>query len=97
MKMHNPPHPGLFIVETFLKPYNISARHLANDLNVSPSTLNRILQEKSGISPEMAIRLSIALKLSPEMWMKMQSQYDLWHAEKKIDGSKVHELQLQVV
>ena len=97
MKMHNPPHPGQFIVETFLKPYNISARHLANDLNVSPSTLNRILQEKSSISPKMAIRLSIALKLSPEMWMKMQAQYDLWHAEKKIDGSKIHELQLQAV
>ena len=58
MSMHNPPQPGEFIQATYLEPYNISGRHLAAKLNVAASTLNRVLNLQSGISPEMALRLS---------------------------------------
>ena len=61
MTMHNPPHPGEFIRSVYLEPFKLSARALAEKLAVSPSTLNRIITGKSGISPEMALRLSKAL------------------------------------
>jgi addiction module HigA family antidote len=63
--MHNPPHPGEFIREVYLEPNGITGRQLAAKLGVSPSTLNRVLQGTSGISPEMALRLSKALGRSP--------------------------------
>ncbi len=60
MPMHNPPHPGEFIQVTYLEPFNISGRFLAEKLNVAASTLNRVLKMQSGISPEMALRLAKA-------------------------------------
>lgn len=65
MSMHNPPHPGEFITEVYLEPNNLSGRELAAKLGVAPSTLNRILTGSSGISPEMALRLSKALGRPP--------------------------------
>ena len=66
----------------------MSSRALAENLNVAPSTLNRVITGKSGISAEMALRLSMALGRSPESWLAMQDHYDLWqikqHAE--LDG-----------
>lgn len=82
MTMHNPPHPGEFITEVFLEPNSISGRELAAALGVSASTLSRVLNGTSGISPTMALRLSKALGRSPESWLAMQSNYDLWHARK---------------
>ena len=81
MTMHNPPHPGEFIRSVYLEPFGMSARALAESLAVSPSTLNRIITGKSGISPEMAVRLSIAFGTSSESWLYQQTQYDLWQAE----------------
>jgi addiction module HigA family antidote len=66
MAMHDPPHPGEFIQEVYLEPNELSARELSSNLGVAPSTLNRILKGRSGISPEMALRLSKALGRSPE-------------------------------
>lgn len=85
MAMHNPPHPGEFIQEVYLAPNEISARELASKLGVAPSTLNRILKGTSGISPEMALRLSKALGRSPESWLAMQDSYDLWLAKQIVD------------
>ena len=82
MAMHNPPHPGEFIRSVYLEPFDLSARTLADKLAVSPSTLNRIITGKSGISPEMALRLSKALGRSPESWLTMQDAYDLWQAKR---------------
>ena len=59
--MHNPPHPGEFIRDIYLVPYELSVRALAESLGVAPSTLNRVISGHSGISPEMALRLSKAL------------------------------------
>ena len=69
MAMHNPPHPGEFIAEAYMEPNGISGRDLAAKLGVAASTLNRILTGASGISPEMALRLSKALGRTPESWL----------------------------
>ena len=94
MAMHNPPHPGEFISEVYLEPHGISGRELAGRLGVSPSTLNRVLTGASGISPEMALRLSKCLGRSPESWLAMQSTHDLWRTRQSIDLSGVHKLEL---
>lgn len=93
MNMHNPPHPGEFIREVYLDPHGITGRQLANKLNVAPSTLNRILKGSSGISSEMALRLSKTLGRNPESWLAMQDQYDLWQARKTVDLDKVEKLE----
>jgi len=94
MRQFNPPHPGEFIQETYIKPCGLSCRYLAQSLGVAPSTLNRVLQGKSGVSPEMALRLSKALGSSPESWLSMQQNYDLWHARKKVKLNSVKKVRL---
>jgi len=94
MAMHNPPHPGEFITEVYLKPNNLSARELAGKLSVAASTLHRVLTGKSGISPEMALRLSKALGRSPESWLAMQYNYDLWQAKQHVNLRDVEKVRL---
>lgn len=94
MAMYNPPHPGEFIAEVYLKPNDISGRELAISLGVSPSTLNRVLNGASGISPEMALRLSKVLGRSAESWLAMQTNYDLWQARKKVRLGKIKRIEL---
>lgn len=81
MQMHNPPHPGEVLKELCLEPVQLSVTDAAKALGVSRKTLSAILNGHSGISPEMAIRLSIAFDTSAESWLNQQSQYDLWQAE----------------
>ena len=95
MAMHNPPHPGAFIQNVYLEPNGISGRELAVRLGVAASTLNRILNEASGISPEMALRLSKALGRSPESWLMMQDHYDLWDAKQKVDLKQIHKIEFK--
>lgn len=92
MPMHNPPHPGEFIREVYLEPNGITARKLATKLGVSPSTPNRVLQGTSGISPETALRLSKALGRSPESWLAMQDNHDLWQARRTVDLDAVERI-----
>ena len=94
MAMHNPPHPGEFITEAYLKPNNLSGRELAVKLGVSASTLNRVLTGASGVSPEMALRLSKALGRSPESWLAMQYNYDLWRAKQRVKLGNVGRVKL---
>jgi addiction module HigA family antidote len=79
--MHNPPHPGEVLRELCLEPLGISVTDAAEALGVSRKTLSSILNGRSGISPEMAIRLAKAFDTSPESWLNQQVQYDLWQAE----------------
>jgi len=81
MLMHNPPHPGEILRELCLEPLGLTVTAAAEALGVSRKTLSAVLNGKAGISPEMAIRLSIAFDTSAESWMNQQSQYELWHAE----------------
>jgi addiction module HigA family antidote len=82
MKMHNPPHPGEVLKALCLEPLNLTVTDAARSLGVSRKTLSSVLNGRAGISPEMAIRLSIAFDTSAESWLNQQLQYDLWHAEK---------------
>lgn len=81
MLMHNPPHPGEIIKELCLEPLGLSVTAAAEALGVSRKTLSSIVNGKAGISPEMAVRLSIAFNTSSESWLNQQTQYDLWRAE----------------
>ncbi|MEO8224111.1 MAG: HigA family addiction module antitoxin [Gammaproteobacteria bacterium] len=94
MTMHNPPHPGEFISEVYLEPNAISGRELAAKLGVAASTLSRILKGSSGISPEMALRLSKALGRSPESWLALQYNHDLWHAKQRVKLNNVTRVRL---
>ena len=96
MAMHNPPHPGEFIRQVYMTPFGLSVRKVAKSLGVSPSTLNRLLNGKSNVSPEMALRLSKALGRSPESWLSMKDNYDLWHARKNVSLKQVKKLDLPV-
>lgn len=95
MAMHNPPHPGAFIQEVYLAPNEISCRELALKLGVAASTLNRVLNKASGVSPEMALRLSKVLGRSPESWLTMQDNYDLWQAKQTVDLKKVRKIEFR--
>src|SRR5258708_26613246 len=80
MRMHNPPRRGLVLRE-YLGETSVSTA--AAHLRVTRVTVSRVLNGKAGISAAMAIRLAAALGTTPELWMNMQSQYDLWRAQKE--------------
>ena len=94
MAMHNPPHPGEFISSVYLEPNGISGRELAAKLGVAASTLSRVLKGSSAVSPEMALRLSKALGRSPESWLALQYQHDLWLARDHVDLARVGKVRL---
>ncbi len=89
-RQHNPPHPGEFIKETYLDSLNISLRKAAIELDVAPSTFSRLINGKADLSPDMALRLSKAFGRTPESWMQMQTNYQLWQARKTIKLNRVH-------
>ncbi len=91
-QMHNPPHPGEVVRELCLEPLGLSVTEAANGLGVSRKTLSAILNGRAGISPEMALRLSIAFDTSPESWLNQQAQYDLWVARKGARQLRVKKL-----
>ena len=92
MKMHNPPHPGDILRELCIEPLGLSITEAAEALGVTRKTLSAILNGRSGISPEMAVRLSLAFGTSSESWLNQQSQYALWEAKKKRNQLKVKKL-----
>lgn len=92
MRMHNPPHPGEIIRSLCLEPLGLSVTEAAKALGVSRKTLSTILNGRGGISPEMAVRLSIAFGTSAESWLNQQTQHDLWHAEQRRKQLRVMKL-----
>ena len=90
--MHNPPHPGEVLRELCFEPLGISVTNAAKALGVSRKTLSSILNCRAGISPEMAVRLSIAFDTSAESWLNQQIQYDLWQAEKRRKSLRVRRI-----
>lgn len=92
MQMHNPPHPGEIIRELCIEPLDLSITETAEGLGVSRKTLSAILNGRAGISPEMALRLSMAFNTTPESWLNQQSHYDLWHAKQEHKRMKVKKL-----
>jgi addiction module HigA family antidote len=94
MVMNNPPHPGEFNIQAYLDPNDLSGRELAGKLDVTASTLNCILTSTSRISPEIALRLSKALGRSPESWLAMQYNHDLWQAKQHVKLGKVEDMKM---
>lgn len=90
--MHNPPHPGETLRELCLVPLGLTVTEAAEAIGVSRKTLSELLNGKAGISPEMALRLSIAFDTTAESWLSMQMEYDLWNARKKAGKLKVKRL-----
>src|SRR5574337_717350 len=89
MRMRNPPHPGRIVRQECIEPLGMTVTEAAARLGVRRQTLNNLVNEKAGISPEMAIRLSKAFGSSPEVWLGMQMEYDLAQAEKNAGKIKV--------
>jgi len=89
MTMHNPPHPGEFIESIYLEPAALSSRQLATKLGVAASTLSRVIKGQSAVTPEMALRLSKVLGRSPESWLIMQDNYELWKAKQTLNLSEL--------
>ena len=92
MKMHNPPHPGEVLRDLCLTPLGLTVTGAAKALGVSRKTLSSILNGRSGISAEMAVRLSIAFATTSESWLNQQLQYDLWQAERNRKKLRVKRL-----
>jgi antitoxin HigA-1 len=92
MTMHNPPHPGEVLKELCLKPLGLTVTEAAKALGVSRKTLSAILNGRAGVSPEMAVRLSIAFDTTAESWLNQQVQYDLSWAERKRKKLRVRPL-----
>ena len=90
--MHNPPHPGEILRSLCLEPLGLSVTDAAKGLGVSRKTLSSILNGRAGVSPEMAVRLSIAFNTSAESWLNQQVQYDFWQAEKRRKSLRVAKL-----
>ncbi|MDD5125024.1 HigA family addiction module antitoxin [Methylovulum sp.] len=90
--MYNPPHPGEFIREVYLEPLGVSFRVVAEKLKVSPSTFHRLVKGQSNVSSEMALRLSKTLGRTPESWLAMQDNYNLWQAKQRVNLEEVEKL-----
>ena len=90
--MHNPPHPGVVIRELCIKPLGITVTDTAKALDISRKALSELLNGHTGITPEMAIRLSIAFDTTPESWLTQQMQYDLWRLNQSHKRLKVKNL-----
>ncbi len=83
--MYDPPHPGEIIREFCIEPLNLTVTAACGALGVTRKTLSGLLNGHTGISPEMALRLSTVFGRSPEAWLKLQLQHDLWKAQQKAD------------
>ena len=92
MLMHDPPHPGEVLKELCLEPLGLTVTEAAKALGVSRKTLSMVVNGRAGISPEMAIRLSIAFDTSAESWLNQQIQFDLWQAEQHRSELRVERL-----
>jgi addiction module HigA family antidote len=87
--MYDPPHPGEHLREDWIESLGISVTKAASILGVARKTLDAVVNCRAGISPEMAIRISKAFGGEPDIWLRMQMQYDLWQAQQKADTIKV--------
>ena len=86
-----PTHPGVMLREDFLPEYGLTVSGFARSLRVSRQTVNELLQERRGVSPEMALRLSRLFGNSPEFWLNAQRAVDLWNATRTI-GRKIEKI-----
>ena len=91
--MFNPPHPGEILREECIKPLGITIKEAALKLGITRQNLSDIVNRKAGISPAMALKLAKAFKTSPDVWLGMQMQYDLWQAKQSVNLDRVQVMQ----
>lgn len=82
MQMHNPPHPGEILKELYINPLQLTITEVAEGIGVTRKSLSELIHAKYGVSPEMALRLAKAFGTTPESWLNLQQQYDLWKTKK---------------
>lgn len=92
MRMYNPPHPGEILSELWLEPLGLSITQTAKNLNVTRKTVSALVNGKTGISPEMAVRLDLAFGKSAESWLAAQAAYYVWQLESRRDSFGVHKM-----
>jgi addiction module HigA family antidote len=95
MAMHNPAHPGQIIKALCIEPLELTITQTAEALGVSRKTLSSLLNGRSNITPEMALRLAAAFDTTPESWLLQQAEYDLWQSKQKNKALKVRQLYRQ--
>jgi len=83
MSMHNPPHPGVVLKEMYFEPLGLNVTAAAKALDISRQGLSDLLHKKRNISVEMALRLAKSFNTTPERWLNLQIQYDLWKYRNK--------------
>jgi len=84
-----PSHPGAILREMFINEYKLTITDVAEGLGMARANLSAIVNERAGISPELSVKLSEAFGNTSQFWMNLQKNYELWHAERKVDRRKV--------
>ena len=92
MEMFNPPHPGIILLEDWIEPLNMSISEFALKIGTSRKNLSEIVNCKTGISPEMSLKLAKALGTSDSLWANLQLQYDLWLARQSVDLDSIEKI-----
>ena len=93
-----PTHPGKIIKEDYLKPLSLTISNLAGTLGVSRKTLSKIINERGAITPDMALRLARAFDTTPDLWLNLQNNHDLWQAENRsVEWQRVKPLSRQLL
>ena len=90
--MHNPPHPGILLKEDYLEPLGLSITEASKKLCITRKTLSLLVNSKQRISVEMAWKLSKAFNTTPQFWLNLQNQYDLFHSQAKTNLDNVQVL-----
>ena len=94
MEMYNPPHPGQLLLEGYMKPLNLSISEFALKLGMSRKCLSEIINGKSRISTETALKIEKSLKSRAGFWLDLQQEYDLWQARQRVNLDNVEVIAL---
>jgi antitoxin HigA-1 len=89
-----PAHPGTVLQELFMKERNLTITELAKGLGMTRANMSAVINGRAGISPELAVKLSAAFDNSATFWTNLQTNYELWHAEKKVKRSGIRRFKL---
>ena len=95
--IHEPLHPGVILKDVLIDGTGLPISEAADRLGVTRTTLSRLLNQHAGISPEMALRLSRFLNTSIDMWINLQSQYDIWNVKQNATNINIIPLERNVV
>lgn len=84
-----PVHPGEILREDYIKERGLTVTEVARGLRITRPNLSNIVNERAGISPELAVKLSEAFGNTAQFWLNLQRNYDLWHAEQKVNRASI--------